>query len=437
MFKIFILINIIFNIVVSALEIKAISITDDKNSYDVYDGDILFTNQDKLQFTFFSKVNTKLEINYIHENSKNNIKNIELTKDETVTFPKEGLLNFDKDGDVVFQFKDNKTTQTFHLKYIKNSSSKLLKTKNDIKYALDPNKIIVNSRGLKEKEAYNHLVKSTVIVESPNEIGSGVVISKDGRILTNYHVIHNQENINIAFKPKSKYATNPHRNSFLKVKILKVDPLKDLALLQILDSDLAQNLTPINLTTLEDIDIGEDVFTMGHPQKEYFTLGWGTVSSVRQNYSWNNHKANFVIQTQSAISKGNSGGPLIGEDYKLIGLNSFSNIQGQNLNFAVSIDDINEFLSKKINKTFKIKLDNQYKDYVKLSSRDGFDTKNNPFIEYTLDGNNNNIKDLLAIDVGNNGVYNYLLFDEDEDGSFEKKAYDKDGDGVIERVVRY
>lgn len=264
-----------------------------------------------------------------------------------------------------------------------------------------------------------------------------MVISKDGQILTNYHVIKNQDNVNIAFKPNSKYATNPSKNSFLKVKILKVDPLKDLALLQILHSNLAQNLTPIKLASLDDVDVGEDVFTMGHPQKEYFTLGWGTVSSVRQDYSWNTHKANFVIQTQSATSKGNSGGPLLGEDYKLIGINSFSNVQGQNLNFAVSIDDINEFLEKKSNDTFQIKLDNQYKDYVKLSSKNGFDTKNTPFIEYTLDGNNNNIKDLLAIDIGNNGVYNYLLFDENEDGVFEKKAYDKDGDGVIERVVKY
>lgn len=126
----------------------------------------------------------------------------------------------------------------------------------------------------------------------------------------------------------------------------------------------------------------------------------------------------------------------MGEDYKLIGLNSFSNTQGQNLNFAVSVNDIDEFLSKKTDDVFKIKLDNQYKKYVKLSSKNGVDINNTPLIEYSLDGNQNNIQDLLAIDVGDNGVYNYLLFDEDEDGSFEKKAYDKDGDGVIERFDR-
>lgn len=431
----------LFSFVVSmslmAFDVKTISFTEDKNSYDVYDGDILFANQDKIQFAFSSEVDTTIQINYVYKNSVNHMKTIELKKDEIVKFPQEDFLNFGQEGDVRFEFKDSNSTQILHLKYVKNKPKKITQINENAKYAINFSDIVDNSRGMKEKEAYAHLVKSTVVVETPGEIGSGVVISKDGKILTNYHVIKNQESVNIAFKPKSKYATNPNKNSFLKAKILKVDSLKDLALLQIIDTNAIKDLIPIELASLDDVNIGEDVFTMGHPQKEYFTLGWGTVSSVRQNYSWNTHKANFVIQTQSATSKGNSGGPLLGEDYKLIGLNSFSNTQGQNLNFAVSIDDINEFLLKKENDSFKVKLDSKYKDYTKLSSKSGYDKESMPLTQFELDGNKNNIMDLLAIDVGNNGVYNYLLFDEDEDGSFEKKAYDKDGDGVVERVVVY
>lgn len=437
MFKTLFLLNFVASMGVMAFDVKTTSVTEDKNSYDVYNGDVLFANQDKIQFTFLSKTDTTIQINSAYKNSVNHMKKIELKKDEIVKFPKEDFLNFDQEGDVKFEFKDTTTTQIIHLKYIKNKSKKTVQTKDDAKYAINPNDIIGNSRGVKEKEAYSHLVKSTVVVETPDEIGSGVIISKDGKILTNYHVVKNQNSANIAFKPKSKYATNPDKNSFLKAKILKVDPLKDLALLQILDTSFLKDLTPVEFASLDDVDIGEDIYTMGHPQKEYFTLGWGTVSSIRQNYSWNTHKANFVIQTQSATSKGNSGGPLLGEDYKLIGLNSFSNTQGQNLNFAVSIDDINEFLSKEANDIFQIQLDNKYKGYAKLSSKSGYDKENIPFTQFELDGNKNNIVDLLAIDVGNNGIYNYLLFDEDEDGSFEKKAYDKDGDGIIERVVVY
>lgn len=152
MFKIFVLACFVLSMQILALDIKALSVTNDKNSYDVYDGDILFTNQDKLQFTLFSKEDTTLELNYTYQGNKSHVKTIKLKKEEIIDFPKEGLLNFDKEGDVVFEFKNNKTTQKFHIKYIKNSSLKLVKTKDDIKYALNPNEIIGNSRGLKKKK---------------------------------------------------------------------------------------------------------------------------------------------------------------------------------------------------------------------------------------------------------------------------------------------
>lgn len=437
MLRVFFLLSFVVSMAVMAFDVKTISVTDDKNSYDVYDGDILFTNQDKIQFTFSSKKDTTIKINSIYKNSINNMKTIELKKDEIAKFPEEDFINFDQEGDVKFEFKDATTTQILHLKYVKNKPKKITQINEDSKYALNINEIIGNSRGVKEKEAYSHLVKSTVVVETPDEIGSGVVISKDGKILTNYHVVKNQESANIAFKPNSKYATNPSKNSFYKAKVAKVDPIKDLALLELLDAQTVKNTIPILFAQHQNIQEGEDIYLMGHPQKEYFTFDYGVVGAIRENYSWNSHKANYVIQTKTSISKGNSGGPLLGEDYKLIGLNSFSNTQGQNLNFAVSIYDINQFLSKKDNRTFSLKIENQYKNYTKLSVKSGFDTQNRPVTAYELDSNRNNIKDLLAIDVGDDGVYNYLLFDSDEDGNYEKKAYDKDGDGIIERVVVY
>jgi len=421
---------------VMAFDVRTLSVTEDKNSYDVYDGDVLFINQDKIQFSFSSKADTTLQINYVYKDSVNHMKKIELKKDEIVKFPKEDFLNFDQEGDVKFEFKDATTTQTLHLKYVKNKPKKITKITQDAKYAINLNDIEGNSRGVKEKEAYNHLVKSTVIVETPNEIGSGVVISKDGKILTNYHVIKNQESANIAFKPK--YGTNPSKNSFFKAKVVKIDPIKDLALLELIDTNVLNSVIPIAFAEHKNIEEGEDIYLMGHPQKEYFTFDYGVVSAIRENYAWNSHIANYVIQTKTSISKGNSGGPLLGEDYKLIGLNSFSNTKGQNLNFAISIYDIKEFLTQKESDILALKVDNNhYKKYKKLSAKSGYDTKNIPFTEYELDSNQNSIKDLLAIDVGNDGVYNYLLFDENEDGSFEKKAYDKDGDGIIERVVIY
>lgn len=281
MFKIFLLLSFLFSVALCAVEVDVVSITKDKNSYKVYDRDILFTNEDKIQFSFISEKDTDLEIEYFFKNKLSKLTTMKLKKDKKVNFPEEDFLNFDQEGDVVFVFKSKNQIKKLHLKYLKTSTKKSNQSIQDIKYALDPNEIISNSRGLKEKEAYNHLIKSTVVVETSNEIGAGVVISKDGKILTNYHVIKNKQDINIAFKPKSKYATNPTKNSFLKTKILKIDPIKDLALLEILDKSLIEDIEAIKLSTLDEVDIGEDIYVMGHPQKEYFTLGWGTVSSVR------------------------------------------------------------------------------------------------------------------------------------------------------------
>jgi S1-C subfamily serine protease len=419
------------------LNIKLYSVTDNHNSYAIYENDILLTNTDKLKIELTSNKDSKVDIYYKFKDKIDQLGTIKLSKNEISTFPKDDFLNFDEEGEVALIFSENdKELTNFHITYIESKNIPLPIESNE-KYGIDPEQIITNDRGIKEKQAYKSLVQSTVVVKTPNELGSGVVVSKKGEILTNYHVIKNQSTVNIAFKPKSEYATNPSQNSFLKAKVVKVDTLKDLALLQILDSQALNELNPIEFSKWGKLSTGDDVFMMGHPQGEYFTLGSGTISAIRQNYKWNDHKANFVIQTQSAASKGNSGGPLLGQDYKLIGINSFSNTAGQNLNFAVSIADINDFLSKKESQNFVIKIDNNYKNYTKLSFKSGNDKNNTPLTQFYLDSNNNGKVDLIAIDVGNNGIYNYLLFDSNEDGSFEKKAYDKDGDGVIERVVNY
>ena len=73
------------------------------------------------------------------------------------------------------------------------------------------------------------------------------------------------------------------------------------------------------------------------------------ISQVRPDYIWrykgSRHKAN-VIQTQAAINPGNSGGPLFNKDKELIGVNTFTS-EGENLNFAIAVDDVIDFINEK------------------------------------------------------------------------------------------
>ncbi|MBD3808380.1 MAG: hypothetical protein IE880_06655, partial [Epsilonproteobacteria bacterium] len=98
MFKTLFLLSFVASMGVMAFDVKTTSVTEDKNSYDVYNGDVLFANQDKIQFTFLSKTDTTIQINSAYKNSVNHMKKIELKKDEIVKFPKEDFLNFDQEG---------------------------------------------------------------------------------------------------------------------------------------------------------------------------------------------------------------------------------------------------------------------------------------------------------------------------------------------------
>ena len=101
-------------------------------------------------------------------------------------------------------------------------------------------------------------------------------------------------------------------------------------------------------------DVGSDVHAIGHPGSLSWTYTKGYVSQIRKNYKWNYEKTLHeasIIQTQTPISPGNSGGPLISSEGELLGVNSFK-AQGENLNFAVTSLEVINFLKniKKLEK---------------------------------------------------------------------------------------
>lgn len=417
--------------------------------YPVYNGDIIFLNEG-LQFTIKSDEDKKLSLFYVQDGQKTLLQNIQLQKNIPTVFPQDNeVLKFDSDAEIVFSFEDNgNTIKTVAVHFVSQDNNISLSTKSTIpaidslhkkSYAPDPTMIISNQRGEKEKLIYKNLLKSTVLIESDSgELGSGVILSNDGKMLTNWHVIKNSSLVKVAFKPVSNVTANPSKNAFLKAKIIKTDKQKDLAIVQILDQQALKDLTPIKLGKLKNLSVGDDIFTIGHPEGQLFTFDTGIISQIRDNYTWKTneyHQVNFIIQTKNSISSGNSGGPLVNENLELVGLNTFSNTKGQNLNFAVSVEDISDFISNKKSNEIALKQDRSKMKYKILDVKNGFDTNKKPLTTSYMDSNNDGIVDLVAIDVGRNGVFNYYLFDSDQDGKFEKKAYDKDGDGIVERTL--
>ena len=159
-----------------------------------------------------------------------------------------------------------------------------------------------------------------------SSLGSGVIISSEGYVLTNNHVIANADEIIVALRDG--------RESFAKV--VGTDPETDLAVLRI---DLP-NIPTITLASSEDVEIGDVVLAIGNPFGVGQTVTMGIVSATGRNQLGLTTFEDF-IQTDAAINPGNSGGALINPNGDLIGINTaiFSRSGGsQGIGFAIPTD---------------------------------------------------------------------------------------------------
>jgi putative serine protease PepD len=166
--------------------------------------------------------------------------------------------------------------------------------------------------------------------------GSGVVISDDGEILTNYHVVEVAEqggNISVAFNDGS---SSP-------AEIIGTDPLTDLAVIEAQD---ASSLTPAALGKSGNLDVGEEVVAIGSPFGLDATVTSGIVSALHRPVSVSGQGSSIdtaypAIQTDAAINPGNSGGPLVNMDSSIRTSSSSAGQGGSiGLGFAIPLDEV-------------------------------------------------------------------------------------------------
>jgi Do/DeqQ family serine protease len=139
-------------------------------------------------------------------------------------------------------------------------------------------------------------------------LGSGVVVSADGLVLTNNHVVESADEIEIAFYDGRK----------TKAKVVGADPESDLAVLRIASD---KPLTPITFAPAESLRIGDVVLAIGNPFGVGQTVTSGIVSALGRTHLGINTFENF-IQTDAAINPGNSGGALVDSNGNLVGINT-------------------------------------------------------------------------------------------------------------------
>ena len=209
----------------------------------------------------------------------------------------------------------------------------------------------VNTRSVRDAALFKSISPSVVLITTKDGLGTGTFINNQGQILTNYHVVGNNAEVGVILKPL-KDTDKISKSDLLRAKVIKVDQLTDLALIQLVQIPAGRQ--PIKLGDDSEISIGMDAHAIGHPNGESWTYTKGVISQYRNNYEWLDHKAS-VIQTQTPINPGNSGGPLFSENGTLLGVNSFIDKSAQGLNYAVSIDDVKSFLSSSGSRFLKAK----------------------------------------------------------------------------------
>lgn len=147
--------------------------------------------------------------------------------------------------------------------------------------------------------------------ERGEALGSGFVIDKDGHIVTNYHVIEGADEVFVNFSQDDR----------LKATVVGVDPQTDVALLKI-DAH-RRALAPSQIGNSGFVHVGDQVVAIGNPFGLDRTVTSGIVSALqRQIISPSNYPIDKIIQTDAAINRGNSGGPLLNADGEVIGVNT-------------------------------------------------------------------------------------------------------------------
>ena len=214
------------------------------------------------------------------------------------------------------------------------SSENLYEDTSDDTASFGPNALDVQD---KYHRTLEQVRDATVLVAEKGGFGSGIVITPEGLVLTNYHIIHgaDPENLKIWFYDKEELG-------YYTVDLVGIDPFADIALLQI--NNMPPDKLPLvylELETDEDnYSLAQEVWAIGHPLGMQWTVTRGVINSYE--------RASFItayvrlIQHTSLIQKGNSGGPLVDKDGRVVGVNTYVTKPDESLGFgyATRADDV-------------------------------------------------------------------------------------------------
>jgi len=176
---------------------------------------------------------------------------------------------------------------------------------------------------------------AVVMVRQPHGLGSGFIITPDGYVITNDHVIQDETKITVVLFEKGKDGTL-NKRIVENVKIVAMNAYEDLALLKL---EGEKDLPIVYLGDSDAVRVGQACYAIGNPHGLERSVSEGIVSTLDRVMDGRTH-----LQITAAVNPGNSGGPLFNLKGEVIGVVDLKLILSEGLNFAIPVDRVKRFL---------------------------------------------------------------------------------------------
>lgn len=266
--------------------------------------------------------------NSITAKASNNISTFFLNRDKSDNNKVNSDIDYSNNNDDIIDDSIIDISDEYY-KQNDNSCKKIADIVQDIKKSVLRIKTFkIDNKIIKNENSYFDYKESMNL----NSIGSAFVISEDGYILTNNHVINDSDIIKVYLEDNTEY----------NAELIGVDSYKDIALLKI---NVKFKLKPLKLENNINYNVGDTIIAFGDPYGLGLSVSTGIISALNREIK--NIELGNLIQIDAPINKGNSGGPLIDCNGNLIGINTMmyfdlnnKSVASRGIGFAIPINDI-------------------------------------------------------------------------------------------------
>jgi serine protease Do len=187
------------------------------------------------------------------------------------------------------------------------------------------------------RELVKALGSAVVQVRTPQGLGSGFFINREGFLITNFHVVEGETQISV--EVFYQIDGQLERKTYKKVRIIALNKFGDLALLHIEDKDAPQ-FASVTLGDSDKLSVGDSVFAIGSPLGLERTVTEGILSTKTREI-----EGVLYLQTTAQINPGNSGGPLFNLRGEVVGVTNMKIAFGEGLGFAIPVESVKYFLN--------------------------------------------------------------------------------------------